>query len=1333
MPLSTWTSPQVINQLNSNFLWSGSTITYAFPTTTAGLTANYGESASFSAFAAQQKAMATIALGIWDDIIAPDMALTTASSSNIEFANFYDGSFGDYAHAYLPTDGTVWMNSAFSGAGSPSSNDANNNLMNPVIGKHGFSTFVHEIGHTLGLEHAGNYPIPNVPDAPSNFRDSTVYSIMSYFGPSWGSQGEPTLVAWADWVGADNKLYEPQTAMIDDILALQAMYGVETTTRLGSTVYGFNSTLGGVSGGIYDFTLNLNPILCLFDSGGLDSLDVSGWSTQSLIDLNEGAFSSCNSMTSNISIAYGVLIENASTGGGNDTLTGNSASNTLNGGLGNDTFIGGAGADQLNGQGGNDTASYAGSAAGVTVNLNLATAQVSAGDASGDVLSAIANLIGSSQADTLTGNSSANILNGGLGDDTLIGSGGADQLVGGGGNDTASYAGSAAGVTVNLSLATAQVSAGDASGDVLSAIANLIGSSGADTLTGNSAANILRGGAGNDTLNGDAGSDTAVFTGNISGYAFSKSGETYTVYNPDSSMDTVTGVEFFQFDSGTVAATSLPLTGMPQRQVTIVNAVSSQSEGNSGTTIYSFEIQLNASPYTSQTISWSVAGNGVAAANAADFSGALSGSVTFAPGETSKIVQVAVVGDTTVEASETFGFTLSAPTSGLAISTASATATIVNDDIAVRTVSVAAVTASASEGNNGSIPFAFNITLDQASTATQSVSYNVNGTGPSPTSAGDFSGALSGTVTFAPGETTKQIIINALGDTVVEANETFAFNLSSPTAGLNIGTASAQSTILNDDSNIRQVSIAAATPTLAEGNAGTTAFTFTVSLNGPATSAQSVSYRVAGTGTQAASAADFVGGNIGQVTFAAGETSKTVTVQVATNTIAEANETFDVSLFSASSGLTLGTAAALASITNDDTINLTTTLAADISLTASGIYGGYGTANLLDDNISTFAATPNGADEWFKLDLGSTNLITDVVLKNRDAAGERLNGAVVKLLDANGVVVHTFAAIANATDGQLITLHLDQPIAAYSVYIDGAPGQFIQLAEIDIMGTVGNYVNITDVASARISITASSIYGGYAPGLLLDNNLTSFAATSNGPAEWVKLDLGAADRITDIVISNRDAAGFRLDGTIVQILSSTGAVLHEFAAVSGAADSEIFNFHLDTPLAASAIRILGAPNQFLQIAEIDVFGFAAAPNLGVNLTETLSGQLSVTSSSNYGGYGNANLLDNNKNTFTATGNGADEWLKFNLGGAHDILSIELTNRDAAGFRLNGTTVLLLDTSNNVVYSFDPIVNAQDGQILRFTLDTAVNATSIYIDGAPNQFIQLSEVDIFGVA
>jgi hypothetical protein len=167
------------------------------------------------------------------------------------------------------------------------------------------------------------------------------------------------------------------------------------------------------------------------------------------------------------------------------TITGTAGNDTLTGGISDDILIGLAGADILNGGAGIDTASYASSAAAVTVNLNLATAQTSAGDASGDILSSIENLVGSAFADTLTGDANANTLdggagadtlNGGAGDDILIGGAGADTLVGGTGIDTASYVTSAAGVTVNLGIKTAQTSTGDASGDKLSGIENLIGS-----------------------------------------------------------------------------------------------------------------------------------------------------------------------------------------------------------------------------------------------------------------------------------------------------------------------------------------------------------------------------------------------------------------------------------------------------------------------------------------------------------------------------------------------------------------------------------------------------------------------------------------------------------------------------------------------------------------------------------------------------------------------------------------------------------------------------------------------------------------------------------------
>jgi len=177
---------------------------------------------------------------------------------------------------------------------------------------------------------------------------------------------------------------------------------------------------------------------------------------------------------------------------------GAAAADTMTGGSGGDVLRGGAGADVLNGGGGSDTADYSGSTA-VTINLALATAQVSGGDASGDKLTSIENAIGSNGGDSIKGTSGINQLDGSGGDDTLAGGGGADYLVGGVGNDTADYSTSTAGVTIDL-LKNSNNAGGDAKGDVLIGIENVTGSAFNDTFVADGNANTFIGGKGVDTI-----------------------------------------------------------------------------------------------------------------------------------------------------------------------------------------------------------------------------------------------------------------------------------------------------------------------------------------------------------------------------------------------------------------------------------------------------------------------------------------------------------------------------------------------------------------------------------------------------------------------------------------------------------------------------------------------------------------------------------------------------------------------------------------------------------------------------------------------------------------
>jgi Ca2+-binding RTX toxin-like protein len=228
-----------------------------------------------------------------------------------------------------------------------------------------------------------------------------------------------------------------------------------------------------------------------------------------------------------------VQTENVTTGGGDDTLTGDGNANTLdagagtdtlNGGLGNDVLVGGPGPDALNGGGpaDNDTVSYNPESRAVSVTAGDATANDGVIDidsgtpgdqTEGDnVNSDVESIAGGSGADILVGGSGAGTVSGNGGNDTLDGGPGntvSDTINGGSGLDTVSYASRGASVTVTLNGLGGDGEAGE--GDIVAAnVENATGGGGADTLTGNDSINRLNGGGGADTLNGGANNDILV-------------------------------------------------------------------------------------------------------------------------------------------------------------------------------------------------------------------------------------------------------------------------------------------------------------------------------------------------------------------------------------------------------------------------------------------------------------------------------------------------------------------------------------------------------------------------------------------------------------------------------------------------------------------------------------------------------------------------------------------------------------------------------------------------------------------------------------------------------
>mgnify|MGYP003638120837 CR=1 FL=1 len=278
------------------------------------------------------------------------------------------------------------------------------------------------------------------------------------------------------------------------------------------------------------------------DAGaGVDTVSYAGSAAGVTVDLSAGTGLGGDAegdTLSNIENVTGSAQADILTGGGGvNILSGGAGDDTLTGGADNDTLIGGAGADALDGGADIDTANYAASAAGVTV--DLAAGAGLGGDAAGDTLANIENLVGSAFADTLTGDGGANSLSGGAGNDILTGGAGADALDGGADIDTANYAASAAGVLVDLESGTADF--GDAQGDTLFNIENIIGSAFDDTLVGDGNDNMLTGGAGGDVLSGGLGIDTVSYTASAAGVLIDL--ESGTANLGDAEGDTFVSIE----------------------------------------------------------------------------------------------------------------------------------------------------------------------------------------------------------------------------------------------------------------------------------------------------------------------------------------------------------------------------------------------------------------------------------------------------------------------------------------------------------------------------------------------------------------------------------------------------------------------------------------------------------------------------------------------------------------------------------------------------------------------------------------------------------------------
>jgi serralysin len=280
--------------------WASNTITY-----------NFGD------LSATEQTIALAALNLWQQV-ANVTFVQTSGSANINFN--HDGTSQAFTSGFWSGSGII----------SSETIDISTDWVNTYgtgLGTYSYQTYIHEIGHALGLGHQGPYNGSATYGTDNVYANDTwQYSVMSYFAQS-------------NYGGASYRFV--MSPMMADIYAVDSIYGAPTS-HTGDTTYGFHSTAGS----IFDFaSYGSAPALTIYDSSGTDTLDCSGYSQNQLINLTAGSFSNIGGLVGNICIYTTAVIENAIGGSGSDTIIGNSANNVLNGGGGNDTLTGGAGDD----------------------------------------------------------------------------------------------------------------------------------------------------------------------------------------------------------------------------------------------------------------------------------------------------------------------------------------------------------------------------------------------------------------------------------------------------------------------------------------------------------------------------------------------------------------------------------------------------------------------------------------------------------------------------------------------------------------------------------------------------------------------------------------------------------------------------------------------------------------------------------------------------------------------------------------------------------------------------------------------------------------------------
>ena len=333
--------------------------------------------------------------------------------------------------------------------------------------------------------------------------------------------------------------------------------------------------------------------------------------------------------------------------------------------------------------------------------------------------------------------------------------------------------------------------------------------------------------------------------------------------------------------------------------------------GQPGQAVLTVIANRTGDPNTTLTVDYATRNGSAVAGQDYNFA---SGTIVFSAGEMQKQISVQLINDNLIESTENFFVDLTNPTNASLSGPGTATVNIADDDGGTSTIQFGAAEYSVSEGDGSVV-----LTVVRSGGAGFTASANYTATNGTATAGSDY-GATASTVTFAPGEYSKNIAIPITDDAVSEPTESFSVSLSNPSSNAALGAQATTTVAISDnDAGANSLQFNPAVYTASEssgvGQAGQAVLAVTANRTGNPNTTLTVDYATRNGSAQAGQDYNFASGTI---VFNAGETQKQISVQLINDNLIESTENFFVDLTNPSNASLSSSSTATVNIADDD-------------------------------------------------------------------------------------------------------------------------------------------------------------------------------------------------------------------------------------------------------------------------------------------------------------------------------------------------------------------------------------------------------------------------------